>query len=217
MSSRATSSKKIIRIDPSQASKGARARAALMDTGLELLGELTPRDLTPGVICVAAKMKRPSFYTYFDSVDALLADTLVREVSRLEGLYEAQEEEGRSALYRLARIPFFIFRQATHELSRLKAFTTLFGYMQFPTEAQSVGISRDIAGAIDEGGLTLAPHEVEVFTQIYLASLMSLITRHTQTAMSANEIIDAIKILLRGAGADPDELDDIFQNIEASS
>jgi hypothetical protein len=46
---------------------------------------------------------------------------------------------------------------------------------------------------------------------------MSLITRHTQTAMSANEIIDAIKILLRGAGADPDELDDIFQNIEASS
>jgi AcrR family transcriptional regulator len=180
-----------------------------MDAGLELLGELTPRDLTPGVICVAAKMKRPSFYTYFDSVDALLADTLVREVSRLEGLYEAQEEEGRSALYRLARIPFFIFRQATHELSRLKAFTTLFGYMQFPTEAQSV--------AIDEGGLTLAPHEVEVFTQIYLASLMSLITRHTQTAMSANEIIDAIKILLRGAGADPDELDDIFQNIEASS
>ena len=90
--------------------------------------------------------------------------------------------------------------------------TTLFGYTHFPTAAQSVGISRDIAGAIDEGGLTLAPHEVEVFTQIYLASLISLITRHTQSAISADEIIDGIKILLRGAGADPAELNRIFQN-----
>ena len=58
-------------------SKGMRAREALMDAGLALLSEMSPRELTAGTICIAAQMKRPSFYTYFDSVDAQCGDHTV--------------------------------------------------------------------------------------------------------------------------------------------
>lgn len=63
--------------------KGARAQEALLDAGLELLGEMSPRELTAGTICIAAQMKRPSFYTYFDSVDDLLDAMIHREIDRL--------------------------------------------------------------------------------------------------------------------------------------
>mgnify|MGYP002829931347 CR=1 FL=1 len=71
-------------------SKGMRAREALMDAGLALLSEMSPRELTAGTICIAAQMKRPSFYTYFDSVDALLDAMIRREIDWLEALYDAQ-------------------------------------------------------------------------------------------------------------------------------
>ena len=55
-------------------------------------------------------MKRPSFYTYFDSVDDLLDAMIRREIYRLEALYEApkDKDKNKTALHRIAGIPMSI-------------------------------------------------------------------------------------------------------------
>ena len=65
--SKITSIKRLLK-----AAAKACARAKLMDHRPRPVERDDPRELTAGTICIAAQMKRPSFYTYFDSVDALL-------------------------------------------------------------------------------------------------------------------------------------------------
>ncbi len=58
-----------------------------MDAALALLGANQSSELTPGLICQQAGMRRPSFYTYFNSVDELLDSLCAREVDSLEAAY----------------------------------------------------------------------------------------------------------------------------------
>lgn len=188
------------------ATKGTRAREALMDAGLALMGALSPRDLTPGNICTAAQMKRPSFYTYFDSVDELLDAILHREVARLEALYEAENDSDKTALHRLAGIPLKLLADGARDPDRAKAFVKLVGSYPAFAPMRLDNLRRDIEACIDEASLTLARAQIDIFMQIYTASLLSLVSRQAESQLSAHDIAGALDILLRGAGADGDEL-----------
>jgi AcrR family transcriptional regulator len=132
-------------------SKGARAQEALLDAGLELLGEMSPRELTAGTICIAAQMKRPSFYTYFDSVDDLLDAMIRREIDRLEALYDAQEAKNKTALHRLARIPLNLVDIARRDIARLTSVVTLMTYDPSFTHSRMGNLRRDVEASIAEG------------------------------------------------------------------
>jgi AcrR family transcriptional regulator len=167
----------------STGSKGARAQEALLDAGLELLGEMSPRELTAGTICIAARMKRPSFYTYFDSVNDLLDAMIRREIDRLEALYDAQEAQNKTALHRLART-----------LSRME------------------NLRRDVEASIAEGSLALEKNQVDVFARVYIAGILSLLAQGEAKPLSRVEIKNGLKILLRGGGADAAALAHILKS-----
>lgn len=186
--------------------KGARAREALLDGGLALLAALSPRDLTPGTICTAAQMKRPSFYTYFDSVDDLLDAIAQREIARLETLYEAENNTDQSALHRLAGISLNLVTQTSREPERTKAFVKLIASQPAFAQMRLTNLRRDIEACIDEGSLKLARAQIDIYMQIYVAGILSLISGQAETALSRQDIAHALDILLRGAGADGDAL-----------
>lgn len=190
--------------------KGARAREALLDAGLALLGALSPRDLTPGNVCTAAQMKRPSFYTYFDSVDDLLDAILRREVDRLEALYEAENDTDKSALHRLAGIPLNLVTEGTRDPDRAKAFVKLIGSDPAFAQMRLDNLRRDIEACIDEGSLTLVRGQIDIFMQIFITGLLSLASRQAETGLTKDNITDGLYFLLRGAGADSDELDRVL-------
>ncbi|MEG9861032.1 MAG: TetR/AcrR family transcriptional regulator [Parvularculales bacterium] len=190
--------------------KGARAREALMDAGLELLGEISLRELTVGKICAAAQMKRPSFYTYFDSVDDLLDAMIRREIDRVEALYEAHETEDKSALHRLARIPLSLVKMGLRDKNRRKAIVKLMGSDPAFTHIRMQNLRRDIKAAIAEGSLTLEEKQIDIFMQIYVAGILSLVARHADDAVPSHEAVSTLQILLRGAGGDPAMLKEIL-------
>ena len=84
--------------------KGEKAVTSLMNAAL-LLGANQSSELTPGLICQQAGMKRPSFYTYFNSVDELLDGLCAREVANLEAAYLSHHADTDSPLSRIVRIP----------------------------------------------------------------------------------------------------------------
>ena len=193
--------------------KGARAREALMDAGMDLLGELSPRDLTAGNICDEAQMKRPSFYTYFDSVDAFLDAMIRREIHRLETLYESQEAEEKSALYRLARIPLSLVQVNWSDTKRGRAIVKLMSSDPAFTHMRMQNLRRDLEAAIDEGSVPLERAHIDVFMQIYVAGILSLLARHSNQSASPLAPVDvarALFILLQGAGADKSKLQEIL-------
>ena len=193
-------------------SKGMRAREALMEASLALLSEMSPRELTAGTICIAAQMKRPSFYTYFESVDALLDALIRREIERLEDLYSAQGATDQSALHRVAGIPLNLVEFSRRDQARVKSILALMGSDPSFTHLRMDNLRRDIEGAIAEGSLSLLPAQVDLFMRIYVAGILSLLARSTETDLSGAEVEGAIGILLRGAGADAIILENIFNN-----
>ena len=189
-----------------------RAREALMEASLALLSEMSPRELTAGTICIAAQMKRPSFYTYFESVDALLDALIRREIERLEALYSAQGETDQSALHRVAGIPLNLVEIGRREQARVKSILALMGSDPSFTHLRMDNLRRDIEGAIAEGSLSLVPAQVDLFMRIYVAGILSLLARSAEADLSSAEVEGAIGILLRGAGADAAILKNIFDN-----
>ena len=196
-------------------SKGMRAREALMDTGLALLGEMNPRELTAGTICIAAQMKRPSFYTYFDSIDDLLDAIIRREIDRLEALYEAQGVTDKSALHRVAGIPLNLVDIVRRDKPRVKSVVALMGADLSFTHIRMDNLRRDIEDAITEGTLSLAPQQIDLFMHIYVGGILSLVARRVEAGLSRAEVKGALEILLRGAGADAAILKDIFADRRA--
>ena len=193
-------------------SKGMRAREALMEASLALLSKMSPRELTAGTICIAAQMKRPSFYTYFESVDALLDALIRREIERLEALYSAQGATDQSALHRVAGIPLNLVEISRRDQARVKSILALMGSDPSFTHLRMDNLRRDIEGAIAEGSLSLLPAQVDLFMRIYVAGILSLLARSAETYLSSAEVEGAIGILLRGAGADATILKNIFDN-----
>ena len=191
-------------------SKGMRAREALMDAGIALLGEVSPRELTAGTICIAAQMKRPSFYTYFDSVDALLDAMIRREIDRLEALYDAQGAADKSALHRVAGIPLLLVEIGQRDQTRIKSVVALMGADPSLTHLRMDNLRRDIEDAMAEGSLSLLPTQIDLFVHIYVAGILSLLGRNAETGLSRGEVEGALGILLRGAGADAALLENIF-------
>ena len=191
-------------------SKGMRAREALMDAGIALLGEVSPRELTAGTICIAAQMKRPSFYTYFDSVDALLDAMIRREIDRLEALYDAQGAADKSALHRVAGIPLLLVEIGQRDQTRIKSVVALMGADPSLTHLRMDNLRRDIEDAMAEGSLSLLPTQIDLFVHIYVAGILSLLGRNAETGFSHGEVEGALGILLRGAGADAALLKNIF-------
>ena len=187
-----------------------RAREALMDAGLALLSEMSPRELTAGTICIAAQMKRPSFYTYFDSVDALLDAMIRREIDRLEALYDAQGVADKSALHRVAGIPLNLVEIGQREQARVKSVVALMGADPSFTHLRMNNLRRDIEDAIAEGSLSLVPAQIDLFMHIYVAGILSLLARSAKTGLSRAEVEGALGILLRGAGANATLLENIF-------
>ena len=192
--------------------KGARAREALMDAGLDLLADMSPRELTAGNICAAAQMKRPSFYTYFATVDELLDAMIRREIDRLEALYEAQEAKDDRALYRLARIPFNLVRVTQRDRNRGKAIVKLMGADPAFTHMRMENLRRDIKAAIGEGSLDLDDTQIDIFMHVYVAGILSLLARHADKPVPPHEAASALHILLRGAGGDPGMLNEILRS-----
>ena len=193
-------------------SKGARAQEALLDAGLELLGEMSPRELTAGTICIAAQMKRPSFYTYFDSVNDLLDAMIRREIDRLEALYDAQEAQNKTALHRLARIPLNLADIARRDTGRIKSVVTLMAYDPSFTLSRMENLRRDVEASIAEGSLALEKKQVDVFARVYIAGILSLLAQGKAKPLSRVEIKNGLKILLRGGGADAAALAHILKS-----
>lgn len=194
-------------------SKGARAQEALLDAGLKLLGEVSPRELTAGTICMAAQMKRPSFYTYFDSVDDLLDAMIRREIYRLEALYEApkDKDKNKTALHRIAGIPLSIVNIALRDKARVKSVVTLMAFDPRFTHFRMDNLRRDVEAAIAEGSLSLDANQIDVFMHIFVASILSLMARVADKDISQAEVKKALKILLSGAGADAAALNDVLE------
>lgn len=191
--------------------KGERARAALIDAGLELLSEMSPRELTAGTVCIAAQMKRPSFYTYFDSVDDLLDAMIRREIERLEALYEAQGASDKTALHRLVGIPLNLVEISRRDPNLVKSVVTLMGADPSFTHLRMENLRRDVKDAIAEGSLTLDAKHIDLFSHIFIASILSLMARTPQAALTRADVENALGILLRGAGADRAILQDVFR------
>lgn len=191
--------------------KGARAYEALLDAGLQLLGEMSPRELTAGTICIAAQMKRPSFYTYFDSVDDLLDAMIRREIDRFEALYEAQEAKNKTTLHRIAGIPLNLLVIAGRDEMRLRSLVTLMSYDPSFTHLRMDNLRRDVEAAIAEGSLTLEKKQIDVFVRVFVAGILSLMVRGIENGLSRAEVRSALKILLRGAGADEAALNDVLR------
>ena len=196
----------------SAGSKGARAQEALLDAGLELLGEMSPRELTAGMICIAAQMKRPSFYTYFDSVDDLLDAMIRREIDRLEALYDAQEAKNKTALHRLARIPLNLADIARRDITRLKSLVTLMTYDPSFTHSRMGNLRRDVEASIAEGSLALEKNQVDMFARVYVAGILSLLAPGGKKPPSRADVKNGLEILLRGGGADATALAEILKN-----
>jgi AcrR family transcriptional regulator len=196
----------------STGSKGARAQEALLDAGLELLGEMSPRELTAGTICIAARMKRPSFYTYFDSVNDLLDAMIRREIDRLEALYDAQEAQNKTALHRLARIPLNLADIARRDTGRIKSVVTLMAYDPSFTLSRMENLRRDVEASIAEGSLALEKNQVDVFARVYIAGILSLLAQGEAKPVSRVEIKNGLKILLRGGRADAAALAHILKS-----
>lgn len=192
--------------------KGARAQEALLDAGLELLGEMSPRELTAGTVCIAAQMKRPSFYTYFDSVDDLLDAMIHREIDRIEALYDAQEAKNETALHRLARIPLNLADIARRDTARIKSVVTLMAYDPGFTHSRMGNLRRDLEASITEGSLALEKNQVDVFARIYVAGILSLLAHDGKKPPSRNDVKNGLRILLLGGGADAAALAHILKN-----
>ena len=136
--------------------KSEKAVTSLMDAALALLGANQSSELTPGLICQQAGMKRPSFYTYFNSVDELLDSSCAREVDNLEATYLRHHAENDSPLSRIVRIPLYIYARAQLEIGWFKVVIHSVTWKREQREKRLTHLHADVRAAIASGQLKMS-------------------------------------------------------------
>ena len=195
--------KAIAKLSASQKpTKGEKAVTSLMDAALALLGANQSSELTPGLICQQAGMKRPSFYTYFNSVDELLDSLCAREVDNFEATYLRHHAENDSPLSRIVRIPLYIYARAQLEIGWFKVISHSVTWKREQREKRLTHLHADVRAAIASGQLKMSDGQIDGFIFLYLAAISLLVDSQNERAVADGPSTEALKLLFKGSGAD---------------
>lgn len=187
--------------------KGEKAVTAMMDAALCLLGANQSSELTPGLICQQAGMKRPSFYTYFNSVDELLDGLCAREVDNLEAAYLSHHAETDSPLSRIVRIPLYIYARAQHERGWFKAVSHSVTWNREQREKRLTHLHADVRAAMASGQLEISDGQIDGFIFLYMAAISLLVDCRNERTVADRPSTEALKLLFKGSGADMETVD----------
>lgn len=182
--------------------KGEKAVTSLMDGALTLLGSNQSSELTPGLICQQAGIKRPSFYTYFNSVDELLDSLCAREVDNLEATYLRHHAENDSPLSRIVRIPLYIYARAQLEIGWFKVVSHSVTWKREQREKRLTHLRADVRAAIASGQLKMSDGQMDGFIFLYLAAISLLVDSRNEPVVVDGPSTEALKLLFKGSGAD---------------
>ena len=182
--------------------KGEKAVTSLMNAALSLLGANQSSELTPGLICQQAGMKRPSFYTYFNSVDELLDGLCAREVANLEAAYLSHHTDTDSPLSRIVRIPLYIYARAQHERGWFQAVSHSVTWNREQRERRLTHLRADVRAAMASGQLKIGDGQIDGFIFLYMAAISLLVDSRNERAGADGPSTEALKLVFKGSGAD---------------
>ena len=182
--------------------KGEKAVTSLMNAALSLLGANQSSELTPGLICQQAGMKRPSFYTYFNSVDELLDGLCAREVANLEATYLSHHADTDSPLSRIVRIPLYIYARAQHERGWFQAVSHSVTWNREQRERRLTHLRADVRAAMASGQLKIGDGQIDGFIFLYMAAISLLVDSRNEPAGADGPSTEALKLVFKGSGAD---------------
>ncbi len=190
--------------------KGEKAVTAMMDAALCLLGANQSSELTPGLICQQAGMKRPSFYTYFNSVDELLDGLCAREVANLEAAYLSHHADTDSPLSRIVRIPLYIYARAQHERGWFQAVShSVTWNREQQREKRLTHLHADVRAAMASGQLKIGDGQIDGFIFLYMAAISLLVDSRNERTVADRPSTEALKLLFKGSGADMETVERI--------
>ena len=187
--------------------KGEKAVTSLMNAALSLLGANQSSELTPGLICQQAGMKRPSFYTYFSSVDELLDGLCAREVANLEAAYLSHHADTDSPLSRIVRIPLYIYARAQHERGWFQAVSHSVTWNREQRERRLTHLRADVRAAMASGQLKIGDGQIDGFIFLYMAAISLLVDSRNERTVADRPSTEALKLLFKGSGADMETVD----------
>ena len=187
--------------------KGEKAVTSLMNAALSLLGANQSSELTPGLICQQAGMKRPSFYTYFNSVDELLDGLCAREVANLEAAYLSHHADTDSPLSRIVRIPLYIYARAQHERGWFQAVSHSVTWNREQRERRLTHLRADVRAAMASGQLKIGDGQIDGFIFLYMAAISLLVDSRNERAGADGPSAEALKLVFKGSGADMETVD----------
>ena len=187
--------------------KGEKAVTSLMNAALSLLGANQSSELTPGLICQQAGMKRPSFYTYFNSVDELLDGLCAREVANLEAAYLSHHADTDSPLSRIVRIPLYIYARAQHERGWFQAVSHSVTWNREQRERRLTHLRADVRAAMASGQLKIGDGQIDGFIFLYMAAISLLVDSRNERTVADRPSTEALKLLFKGSGADMETVD----------
>jgi AcrR family transcriptional regulator len=187
--------------------KGEKAVTSLMNAALSLLGANQSSELTPGLICQQAGMKRPSFYTYFNSVDELLDGLCAREVANLEAAYLSHHADTDSPLSRIVRIPLYIYARAQHERGWFQAVSHSVTWNREQRERRLTHLRADVRAAMVSGQLKIGDGQIDGFIFLYMAAISLLVDSRNERAGADGPSTEALKLVFKGSGADMETVD----------
>ena len=182
--------------------KGEKAVTSLMNAALSLLGANQSSELTPGLICQQAGIKRPSFYTYFNSVDELLDGLCAREVANLEAAYLSHHADTDSPLSRIVRIPLYIYARAQHERGWFQAVSHSVTWNREQRERRLTHLRADVRAAMASGQLKIGDGQIDGFIFLYMAAISLLVDSRNERAGADGPSTEALKLVFKGSGAD---------------
>ncbi len=186
--------------------KGERAVSALLDAALALLGANRSSELTPGLICQQASMKRTSFYTYFHSIDDVMDAVCAREIDSLEAAYLHHNADNDSPLSRIVRIPLYIYARARHEKGWFKAISHSMTWNRKQREARLTHLRADVEAAIAARQINITSDQIDAFIFLYIAAIFSLVDNAHIADAQNGTATKALQLVLQGAGADADRV-----------
>jgi len=187
--------------------KGEKAVTSLMNAALSLLGANQSSELTPGLICQQAGMKRPSFYTYFNSVDELLDGLCAREVANLEAAYLSHHADTDSPLSRIVRIPLYICARAQQETGWFQAVSHSVTWNREQRERRLTHLRADVRAAMASGQLKIGDGQIDGFIFLYMAAISLLVDSRNERAGADGPSTEALKLVFKGSGADMETVD----------
>ncbi len=188
-------------------SKGEKTVTSLMNAALSLLGANQSSELTPGLICQQAGMKRPSFYTYFNSVDELLDGLCAREVANLEAAYLSHHADTDSPLSRIVRIPLYIYARAQHERGWFQAVSHSVTWNKEQRERRLTHLRADVRAAMASGQLKIGDGQIDGFIFLYMAAISLLVDSRNERVGADGPSTEALKLVFKGSGADMETVD----------